>query len=373
MQSFNFSTMRKPKQIKKDWFSCMLDDDKKYAIPIGPRFQAEVPEWTGPPQRKYPHKTLESSKWLGTVIWSNKDTLTREIEMDVIGQGRPHHCDCYIPGSILCVNRHITEKTTRLQKDLGPAFQIWKFDEMGEVAAKLWKQSEQQKFERVVKMSPISEESAFDLEDLSGFLSIKKEKSNPVAPKARIMHICSSKVSKKRKGVEPINLVDVPDLPVTDLIQMAILKVASDKKAFDKQIEDLEDQKKIVAANASFFEKEAQKLKKQVKDIEATHKLKIKKNVEGTKKSAAVAILRAQIQMAEKAKKEGADLWVKELSEWAKILTNLIEDVAKASDVAAAKTTSVAGTCKAGEGEDIGAGAGAGAVTMGDEDRDDKV
>ncbi|KAL8232708.1 hypothetical protein R6Q57_002486 [Mikania cordata] len=153
--------MRKPKQVKKDWFSCMLDDDKKYAIPIGPRFQVEVPEWTGPPQRKYPHKTLESSKWLGTVIWSNKDTLTREIEMDVIGQGRPHHCDCYIPGSILCVNRHITEKTTRLQKDLGPAFQIWKFDEMGEVVAKLWKQSEQQKFERVVKMSPISEGNNF--------------------------------------------------------------------------------------------------------------------------------------------------------------------------------------------------------------------
>ncbi|GJY71289.1 hypothetical protein Tco_0474992, partial [Tanacetum coccineum] len=40
---------------------------------------------------------------------------------------------------------------------MGSAFQIWKFDEMGEAVAKSWKHSEQQKFERVVKTNPISE------------------------------------------------------------------------------------------------------------------------------------------------------------------------------------------------------------------------
>ncbi|KAI3820000.1 hypothetical protein L1987_13856 [Smallanthus sonchifolius] len=92
------------------------------AIPIGPRFQAEVSEWKGPPQRKYPHQTLDSSKCLGTVI---------------------------------------CEKAARLQKDLGSAFQIWKFDEMGEVVAKLWKQSEQQKFACIVKTKAISEGNNF--------------------------------------------------------------------------------------------------------------------------------------------------------------------------------------------------------------------
>ncbi|KAJ0796158.1 putative ELM2 domain-containing protein [Helianthus annuus] len=149
--------MKKQKQVKKtDWFNDMLNDDKKYAIPVGPRFQAEVPEWKGPPQRKYPHKSVDPSKWLGTVIWSNKDTTTRETEKDLIGKGRPSRCDCHNPGSILCVKRHITEKTACLQKELGPAFQIWKFDEMGEVVAKRWKQSEQQKFMRIVKTDMIS-------------------------------------------------------------------------------------------------------------------------------------------------------------------------------------------------------------------------
>lgn len=156
--------MKKPKQVKKiDWFSCILDDDKKLAIPVGPRFQADVPEWNGPPQRKYPYKTLNKSdysKWLGTLIWSNKDT-TPETGRDVIGRGRPHHCDCYTPGSILCVKRHISEKIANIKKDLGPAFQICKFDEMGEEVAKLWKHSEQQKFARIVKANPASEGNNF--------------------------------------------------------------------------------------------------------------------------------------------------------------------------------------------------------------------
>ncbi len=39
--------------------------------------------------------------------------------------------------------------------------------------------------------------------------------------------------------------------PYVFLFLQAIMKVASDKEAFDKQIEDLEDQKKIVVANAN--------------------------------------------------------------------------------------------------------------------------
>lgn len=142
-----------------DWFSYVLDNRQRLAIPVGPRFQIDVPEWNGPPQRKYPHRTLtksESSKWLGTVIWSNKET-TPETERDVIGRGRPDHCDCHVPGSIICVKRHITEKTAHLQKDLGPAFQIWKFDEMGGDVTKLWKQSEQQNLASFVNTNLISE------------------------------------------------------------------------------------------------------------------------------------------------------------------------------------------------------------------------
>lgn len=158
--------MKKPKQQKsaaKDQFSSLLDERQQLAIPIGPRFQADVPEWNGPPQRKYPHKNptkSDSSKFLGTVIWSKKDTIP-ETERDVIGRGRPDRCDCYSPGTVLCVKRHIAEKRTYLQKDLGPAFRIWKFDEMGEALSEIWKQSEQKKFVRIVKTNPISEGKNF--------------------------------------------------------------------------------------------------------------------------------------------------------------------------------------------------------------------
>ncbi|GJR49393.1 hypothetical protein Tco_1399914 [Tanacetum coccineum] len=94
------------------------------------------------------------------VIWSNKDTSVK-TDREAIGKGRPQHCDCYNPGSLLRVKRHVTANISDLQKDMGFAFQIWKFDEMGEAVAKSWKHSEQQKFARVVKTNPISEGNNF--------------------------------------------------------------------------------------------------------------------------------------------------------------------------------------------------------------------
>ncbi|KAD6454926.1 hypothetical protein E3N88_09632 [Mikania micrantha] len=213
-------------------------------------------------------------------------------------------------------------------------------------------------------------ESSFDLEDLTDFLTIKKEKVSPVAPKARIMHTHSTKISKKRKGADTVNVDDIPDLPAVDLLYKAILKISGDKEAYENQIEDIEDQKKIDFAKAGHYEKEALTFKKLAKDNDAAHKLKIKEIIEGTKKSAAATILQAKIQIAEKSKQEGSDLWDKDLADWVKVLAKLTGDMAETS---AAKTASVVETSKVAGGEDIGAGGGAGDVAMGDEDRVDKV
>ncbi|KAD4180365.1 hypothetical protein E3N88_28956 [Mikania micrantha] len=186
------------------------------------------------------------------------------------------------------------------------------------------------------------------------------------------MHTRSTKSSKKRKGADIVNVDDVPDLPAVDLLQKAILKISGDKKAYEKQIEDLEDQKKIVVAKAGHYEKEAQKFKKLAKDNDAAHKLKIKEIIEGTKKFAAAAILKAKIQMAEKSKQEGLDLWDKVLADWVKVLAKLTGDMAETFD-AAAKTVSVVGTSKVAGDEDIVASGGEGGAVMGDEDRVDKV
>ncbi|KAD0832396.1 hypothetical protein E3N88_43644 [Mikania micrantha] len=182
-------------------------------------------------------------------------------------------------------------------------------------------------------------------------------------------------ISQTRLGINRDNAPKFESLVAEseDTEHKAILKIASDKEPFEKQVEDLEDQKKVAIAKAGHYEKEAQKLKKLVKDNDAAHKLKVKDIIESTKKSASIAILKAKIQMAEKSKKEGVDLWGKDLADWAKILTNLTGDVAEASDVAV-KTASVVETSKVAEGEDMGASARAGGeVAMGDEDKVDKV
>ncbi|KAD4888838.1 hypothetical protein E3N88_20911 [Mikania micrantha] len=73
------------------------------------------------------------------------------------------------------------------------------------------------------------------------------------------MHTRSTKTSKKRKGADIINVDDIPDLPALDLLQKAILKISGDKEAYEKQIENLEDQKNIAFAKAGHYEKEALK------------------------------------------------------------------------------------------------------------------
>ncbi|XP_035832983.1 AT-rich interactive domain-containing protein 1-like isoform X3 [Helianthus annuus] len=85
-----------------------------------------------------------------TVIWPMKNP-TPGIEGCAIGKGRPESCGCMTPGSVLCVKRHIIEKTNHLQTVLGPAFQKWKFDLMGEAVAKLWKQQEEQRLTHLMK------------------------------------------------------------------------------------------------------------------------------------------------------------------------------------------------------------------------------
>ncbi|XP_015086081.1 uncharacterized protein LOC107029227 [Solanum pennellii] len=132
------------------------DHLQRCVIPVGPRFQADVPEWTVPADKgnsDYEASNSENSKWLGTRVWpiENEDL---EVSSRVIGKGRPHTCSCRSPGTAVCVKRHISEERLRLQCDLGPAFFSWKFDEMGEQVSKAWSSKEEATFESLVKRKP---------------------------------------------------------------------------------------------------------------------------------------------------------------------------------------------------------------------------
>ncbi|XP_020553294.1 uncharacterized protein LOC105174537 isoform X1 [Sesamum indicum] len=135
------------------------DHLQRKAIPVGPHFQADVPEWSGPVNRSVLiaayNSDSDNSKWLGSRVWpieiGNMKTTGRTI-----GKGRPNSCFCVSPGFSDCTIRHIVEERLLLQCDLGPAFFSWKFDEMGEQVSNSWSPKEQQTFESLVKTRPSS-------------------------------------------------------------------------------------------------------------------------------------------------------------------------------------------------------------------------
>ncbi|KAL0391232.1 UNVERIFIED_CONTAM: AT-rich interactive domain-containing protein 1 [Sesamum calycinum] len=141
------------KQKPTDWFSFIIDDCVRLVVPVGPRFQVDVPSWSLPPSgtgQTIGDSEWDNSKWLGTQIWP-VEGRNRKVDFIVAGKGRPETCECAYQGSVDCVRWHIIDKRCQLQIDLGPAFWKWKFDSMGEDVSKLWNSEEQKKFEYIVK------------------------------------------------------------------------------------------------------------------------------------------------------------------------------------------------------------------------------
>lgn len=119
-------------------------------IPLGPNFQAEVPEWTG--------VVSESElKWIGTRVWPQESPNNRfVVERDPIGKGRQDSCGCEAAKSVECVRFHIAERKLKVMRELGKASYHWRFDKMGEEARVSWTKEEQKKFEATVRSNPLS-------------------------------------------------------------------------------------------------------------------------------------------------------------------------------------------------------------------------
>lgn len=140
------------------------DHLQRKAVPVGPRFQAEIPEWDGRVDRSILIDEYNSgsdhSKWLGSQVWPAEighiKTTGRRI-----GKGRHNSCSCVSRGSADCVKCHILEERILLQRDLGPAFSSWKFDEMGEQVSESWSLKERRTFESLMKKRPSSNEKSY--------------------------------------------------------------------------------------------------------------------------------------------------------------------------------------------------------------------
>lgn len=157
--------MHKPKkrnlrspQKSVEWLEDISDCLPGLVIPVGPRFQADVAEWTGlSNEGRYLNGDVNTSKWLGSRTWPLQDGITITTGGGEIGRGRPDSCSCSYPGSSPCIHRHVSEERGRLQSDLGPAFKSWKFDEMGVDVSKSWTSKQRDKFDDLMMMTnPVS-------------------------------------------------------------------------------------------------------------------------------------------------------------------------------------------------------------------------
>ncbi|CBI34361.3 unnamed protein product, partial [Vitis vinifera] len=124
-------------------------------IPVGPNFQAEVPEWTG-------EVTESDSKWLGTQVWPLENgECSFRIEKDCVGRGKPDSCDCRFSGSVECVRFHIAEKRMKLKLDLGSLFYHWRFDRMGEEISLAWTTEEEKRFKHMIRLNSSLQSPSF--------------------------------------------------------------------------------------------------------------------------------------------------------------------------------------------------------------------
>ncbi|ONK55103.1 uncharacterized protein A4U43_UnF7590 [Asparagus officinalis] len=130
-------------------------------IPVGPTFQADVPDWRESANKKNISDERDDSKWLGTQIWPIEGE-NRQISEEMIGKGKEYSCDCTSRGSFGCIRFHVKTARLHLKSDLGPAFFGLGFSEIGEEEiSKSWTQEEQMKFDELVRQNPTSEGKSF--------------------------------------------------------------------------------------------------------------------------------------------------------------------------------------------------------------------
>lgn len=154
-----------------------LEHVSRKKVPIGPEFQADIPACrpqarvflsdaydrmsSQPCQDVNPDDDDKYSQGLiGYRVWplvGSNGIITK----DTVGQGRSTYCNCPDSNSIRCVKEHIEAERKMLKLKLGEAFYSWGFHDMGESVSEKWTREEEQSFQDIVNMNPISSNKNF--------------------------------------------------------------------------------------------------------------------------------------------------------------------------------------------------------------------
>lgn len=125
-------------------------------VPIGPDFQAELPRLILSNSKTGCNSDCEvdSLRWVGVRVWPQHEG--EMIASEEWSRSCPSACSCAIQDTMECVKLHIKEKREALKNELGDAFFVWGFDEMGETVAEHWTHEENLTFQELVRRNPVS-------------------------------------------------------------------------------------------------------------------------------------------------------------------------------------------------------------------------
>lgn len=125
-------------------------------VPIGLDFQAELPRLIlSNNTRGCIDCESDSSRWVRECIRPQQEATI--IASDgCISRACPSACSCASHDMLECVRLHIKEKREALKNELGDAFFVWGFHEMGETVAEQWTYEEQLDFQWLVRKNPTS-------------------------------------------------------------------------------------------------------------------------------------------------------------------------------------------------------------------------
>ncbi|KAL7604113.1 hypothetical protein Lser_V15G18452 [Lactuca serriola] len=135
---------------KENKYSYLLQHPPLKRTPIGPQYQAEIPEC----YELNPQHDDNEIKFIGSCVIQMPKSSTSHDK--TVGRGRTD-CFCKNTGSFKCIQQHIKEARETLKGTIGnKKFEDLGFGNMGESVANKWSEEDEHLFHEVVYSNPVS-------------------------------------------------------------------------------------------------------------------------------------------------------------------------------------------------------------------------
>lgn len=130
----------------QEFFSTITEHPIRKMVPVGPEYQADIPDWNPQSLSNYSYEQLD-----GGVCITPIPDVESSVSTTFIGVENEGSCYCLDKGSIRCVRQHVKESRGKLIENIGmKIFEELGFCDMGEVVAERWREEEEKKFHDTV-------------------------------------------------------------------------------------------------------------------------------------------------------------------------------------------------------------------------------